>query len=364
MKALIFPFSIFFFLISALIMTGERCWHPVFANGRLPSNMVFNNTRFEDALAELAREANQTTSQQLFAVIASKLVTPCMPLYLADFLYLGTTDCPISGHRRPVPLFNNSSILPNGSVIHVDTSILDAFVHDYLLKSRNPSIVVLIGRYNLAGSQVQGPFTNAHVLYKMLNHISVTHVFMQNPEVFHANYEALPYGFDTSSLPTLLSNLQRAKSKNWPKSITHDMHMQVLVSPVRLSKHRRYRPDWFVGGPPTSSYWNDIAASWFVTSPGGDRYDTFRHYEILAFGALPISNAHAPLYKLLYCDDMIFIDSPASLLETLTRLQNATVLDGVHHIPNKDWLLTQFWKERVNNARLKSNGRALRLLCT
>jgi hypothetical protein len=151
---------------------------------------------------------------------------------------------------------------------------------------------------------------------------------MQNPEFTHPDYEALPYGVRPDNIDALLHNLVSMRSEVKTTRLWN--------SPISISRHRVYRPTWWsesfnssrVGLLNYTAYCRFLQSAFHVTSPGGDRYDTYRHWEILAFGSIPVTNLPLAVYQKLFCDDMVFISSAVE----------AKAIDNFplrYHLPNR-----------------------------
>lgn len=284
------------------------------------------------------------------------LITPCMPSFLADFTFSKpqNSSCPLN-HIKPLPLMPTAyDELPrNGTAVYLDTGELVQFSEAIALGNLRSRIVLIVGRWQLHTSQVgprqsksQVTTKNLAVLKRLLSNTWIMHIFMQNPEFAHPDYEPLPYGMHFQFVVELMKTYAQPRS--------HSKTNCLWTSPAHFSPHRIYRPEWWPGKTESflnvSSYIKRIQAAFFVASPGGDRYDCYRHWEVLAVNAKPVSNLPSALYKNLFCNDMVFIASAAELHQQRNVCRSDTHLRP----PNREKLLVSYWKHRVSLAMQKS----------
>ena len=131
---------------------------------------------------------------------ASMFISPCLPLILATHMF-GVYDyhsCPLRKIALWTRLENiqdreGTIILPASSVVMVDTDSLPAFL-DFSSQLQSP-VVLVVGRHRRSHWQRQD-FQLRAVLEKLLGSPFIRHVFMQNPELLHPDYEPLPMGFN------------------------------------------------------------------------------------------------------------------------------------------------------------------------
>ena len=142
---------------------------------------------------------------------ASSFISPCLPLILATHIF-GKYDfhnCPLRKIAVATRLQNIRDmefpvVLPEGSVVSVDTDSLQAF-RDFMPELQSV-VVLVVGRHRRAHLQRHGEFQLTSVLLEILACPFVLHIFMQNPELSHPDYEALPMGFNNDA-PGLLTKL-------------------------------------------------------------------------------------------------------------------------------------------------------------
>ena len=125
---------------------------------------------------------------------------------------------------------------------------------------------------------------------------------------------------------------------------------------------RQWRPDYFPSAGnyrkflPRAKYFEALSAALYVTSPGGDRPDTYRNWESISFNALPISNIPRAAFGQLFGDDMLNVESKSDLDALLTRLQDCSTGVQSFHRPSREVLLLDYWRRVASAAREKRKG--------
>lgn len=304
---------------------------------------------------------------------AFMFVSPCLPLVLATHMF-GMYDyhnCPLrkislSARLENIEERDGPIVLPAGSIVMVDTDSLPAFL-DFSSQLQSP-VVLVVGRHRRSHWQRQD-FQLKSVLEELLRNTFIRHIFMQNPELQHPDYEALPMGFNPDQAGSL-THLGRelalaeeegrltmaAKRASPASSLVH-------VSFLTRGTTRRHRPDWFPSGLPQnfSDYTASLARALYVTSPAGDRFECYRHWEAVAFRAVPISNLPEHLYGSLFCESMEFVHTETMLNKLLSMSSHEAW--ARYRQPSRDILTVRFWRSRIALATQKAKGQLLPSVC-
>lgn len=94
---------------------------------------------------------------------------------------------------------------------------------------------------------------------------------------------------------------------------------------------------------PLPDYLDHMARSKFVISPNGHKPDCFRHYEALAFGAIPITELDPILYSHLKAGPVIFNNSH---WWNITETQALQLLNVTEFPPvNRNLIFEEYWME-------------------
>jgi len=316
-----------------------------------------NANTHEDAFDKVVRACLVAARPQ--QCLMSQIMTDAAPFYLADYDFGGSEARKYRWERpdgnRLVPLQRHGALpLRNGSVIHVQTSALEDF-RKHVLPRVRVRVVLIVGMSRIAMNQYFKRFANVRCLKEIVSNSWVVHVFMQNPELHHVDYTALPYGLFWRSIVYAASHLSTfsklEKTETWYGSY------------VSYSAHRIWRPRWwlqFSGKHKTyEQHIKSTCTTLFVGTPGGDRPDTYRTWEAIACNALPVSNIKSSMYRQLYGDDMVYTETESDLRSLLKMFENRTAGDAAYHKPVRQVLLTSWWQWLVAKAVQKNKGSPL-----
>lgn len=111
-------------------------------------------------------------------------------------------------------------------------------------------------------------------------------------------YSAFPYGIRENMLERYADALL---SYDEGRKTTTVKHLKVsLTHPSRsiLPPMPSLRPQ---------AYYDEIISSQFLLSPRGDRPDTYRHWEAIGLGAIPISNINRSCFGSLFGQNMLYV---------------------------------------------------------
>lgn len=275
------------------------------------------------------------------AAALEQIVTPGTPASVCDYVFIDFEDTKVKKAtlitlteiNKPDFKFSRDRVS-----IAVDLKYLREFVRfvNFNLKAR---IVAVIGRHNIHESQLPYTFQNRDWLNFLVQHPLVLHVFMQNPELSRTTpkFSAFPYGVHEDTAADLVHEINKVRKKPG----FHKTNL-LFVSPIRFGNHKQYRPAWFpttIQVMPYAKYMSEMRKSYFATSPGGDRYDCFRHYEAIAMQTVPVTNLPSHLYGDLFHGIMV-----------MNVQKSGDIFDRVVH---DSWAKNK-WRERVKASRILS----------
>jgi len=291
-------------------------------------------------------------TEDIFELMAS-IMTPFAPWFLADF-YLGDEFELHLGEKMFASLISHTRTrfasdctkIPERSVIFVQVNFFEHFRQDCLTKLV-AKVVLITGQWHLPAISVK-----AEAL-QILDNPNILHWFAQNPIVVHEKYTGIPYGVLPDNLPYFVAAVKNLLADERPKAT-------LLLNVFMAETH----PDRFALKDPSAerlepaAFYEKISGAQFVVSPMGDRPDSYRHWESIGLGSIPICNC-PPEYNQLFRSNMIMVNT-SKLLELIS---DPTPLSKVEHkIPNRDVLLLETWKQKVH--MYKSDSRRPSLLCT
>ena len=98
-----------------------------------------------------------------------------------------------------------------------------------------------------------------------------------------------------------------------------------------------------------NDYLNKIKQSKFLISTSGDRDDSYRHYEAIGLGTIPISNID---YYEIFENNMYSTSE-----ENLIKILKTSKCDIEYKEPNKNMIYLEYWKKKINDriSNLKKN---------
>lgn len=234
------------------------------------------------------------------AEAAQQIVTPFTPFVLCDF-YLASE---ISRYRlsrlnlRAIELSPKTvRRMRHGSVLYVEVDQLQRFV-SRLLPRIDHQFILITGKWNLPGLSVTPEVLRLSESPHLLAWYS------QNQTHSGLNIRPFPYGVrldDAAVIHSLMNEASSVKSLDVfvPYATVHG-HLEDRVKRLRMDLRPLASPEL-----PHREYLAQIAKARFVISPPGDRPDTYRHWESIALGAVPITTP-IPGFRKLFGESIAF----------------------------------------------------------
>lgn len=268
---------------------------------------------------------------------ALRVVTPFTPYVISNAFLASEVE--EHGLRRLNPRsidLAESSDWPTGEcpIVFVQVDQLESFV-DRISEAPGPFILIT-GKWGLPG------LTLSHNVDSILANPHLVRWYSQNQIYENVPILPFPYGVNLTSAPNVYWRMRLQKVLGLGRS-------GVFLSQVTCHPHlegpaleaRGELAD--VMGPRLSlpKYLNKILGHSYVASPPGDRMDTYRHWESVALGAVPVSNLPLPLSG-LFGECMVRTDSFSALV---TNSFSAT--GGVSR---PELATVEFWRAQVRKA--------------
>lgn len=223
---------------------------------------------------------------------AKYLVTPFSGFILSNYFlspevaeggfhYLNSTSQNLLSGARP---------LVDGTVVYVQSDSIERFTQE-ILPTIDKDFYLITGKWHLPSLTLTKAADTLIGSPKVLAWYSQNQV---NPDV---PIFPFPFGIELTTAPLV----RRLMSGN-----LHRKHTDVLVPHVRIHPHftsevreiRSSLTPLMEPEMPIRQYLRLIRRSRFVVSPPGDRPDTYRHWESIALGAVPVGNIGGPLRDL------------------------------------------------------------------
>lgn len=190
--------------------------------------------------------------------------------------------------------------IPDGSVIYVNTKQTEQFAKDYL-----PHITA---DFVLISSQLWSPpQPSGSAVDTVLSHEGLIAWFSPNRDDDDLPIRPFPAGVALRGITNITAAIKKYHSTPRvdaiyvPHSALHD-HL-----PEEAATTRKGLQPFMATPLRHQDYLEQLATHRFVISPAGDRPDTYRHWESIAMGAIPVSTLPNS-FEELFGDSAIFID--------------------------------------------------------
>jgi hypothetical protein len=215
-------------------------------------------------------------------------------------------------------------------VIYCQVDQLEEFVQDYLSRIKHPYILIT-GKWELPGLEISGS------THQILNDPNLLAWFSQNQEFTELSIYPFPYGINLSSAPKVLLKIKAASECKESKVIVPFANIHRHLNGLALRDRQALSPYMEIHKP-LEEYLSDICENMWVVSPAGDRPDTYRHWEIIALGSIPVSNLSTN-FRELFGNSILLVDN-FDFLESGNVPYNSCT-------PNSTLATLEHWKKVV-----------------
>ena len=265
---------------------------------------------------------------------ARHLVTPFSGYMLSNFYLSDEIDGSGLNYLNPQShnLKSADQPLEDGAVVFIQSDQVEQFVAAVLPRI-GPRFFLITGKWHLPSLEITKAVESLSASPKILGWFSQNQVRPDLP------IRAFPYGLEPTTAP-VVPRLLAATSPH--------QDIDVLGPHARIHPHfseeikeiRSSLAPFMDDEMPIVDYLERIRRSKFVVSPPGDRPDTYRHWEALALGAMPVSNLSGPLRR-LFGDNMIFVEDFRDVSRQSFSVSAA---------PDSSLVLLETWKRRVHES--------------
>ena len=294
------------------------------------NNSKVENTCFDKLISNL--NLNDNTNNLDF--LLNNLVTPFSLYFISDH-YIGNE---LEQYRIPVITKSNNLLINNNidsikdmDILFVQNNYFDIFITNYLPNIK-VHFILLTGQWHLPQLHINQTTT------LLLDDTRIHKWFSQNPIFKHDKYLPFPYGLNYGY------NLDNPEIKIYAKELLN-IKKNKLNNIINLSMNYSTNicREIFERMPSMSNeeFYKLINNSKFILSPIGDRNDTYRHWEAIGLGTIPIANVEY-LYKELFMDNMFYVNNTYEMLE----LYNSNT-ELIYKCPNKDLICLDYWKDYI-----------------
>jgi hypothetical protein len=256
---------------------------------------------------------------------------------IADFCY----------DETQIPL--DPAALCDGAIIFVATHYLHYFFRDI-----HPNIAV---RYILltANSDCCVPVIKTNRDYFVadcttyLDDQKIIAWFSTNVTVNHPKLFPLPLGFANAyrhegTIALIEKAKERIGQRNFLLYMNFKSHTNARLRErvKRIFKNKSFC-HYEIKRRSFSDYLYDLRQSMYVLSPEGNGLDCYRHWEVLAMGAIPIVT-HSPL-------DVLFQDLPVLIVNDWSEITQELLIQKYEEIKNKEYawekLYADYWINKI-----------------
>jgi hypothetical protein len=266
-----------------------------------------------------------------------RLVTPFTPYVLSDGFLGSEVD------KYGLRGLNSRSIDVLGSggwpavecpVIFVQVNQLDSFVAEVLPRV-NEKFILITGKWHLPGLHI------SESVNLILANPHLKTWFSQNQIYDNLPILPFPYGVKLSSAPHIYWRMRLRKILGIGRSGIFVPHVASHAHLTGLALEARSQLTDSMGPRlKLTTYLNKILRHKYVVSPPGDRMDTYRHWESIALGAIPVSNL-PPSFSGIFGDGLLQTN-------TFGKLGDLDSLDsGVK--PRPELALVDYWRRIVQS---------------
>jgi len=264
-----------------------------------------------------------------------KLVTPFSGFILSDHYLSEEVACRglawLNPKSRRLKSGKRIRTRP-GDIIYCQVDQLKEFVQDYLPRITN-EYVLITGKWELPGLEVSDS------IHTILSDTNLLAWFSQNQEFTEYPIYPFPYGINLSTAPKVLLKIKESNGCKEEKVVVPFATIHTHLDGVALMDRQTLSP-YMENLKPLDEYLSDLSESKWVVSPAGDRSDTYRHWEIIALGSIPISKISSSFKELF--------GSSILLVNDFDFLVSGEIPEN-RCVSNSTLATLGYWRERVQS---------------
>ena len=278
-------------------------------------------------------ENNLNKNKNNLDFILNNLITS-FSLYFICNHYIGNElerfNVPVNPKSNNILKNNNINTIKDMQILFVQNDFFDTFINKYLPKIKC-KFILITGQWNLPQLKIEEKTKN------LLNDQRIFKWFSQNPIFKHPKYVPFPYGLNYGynlKSPEILIYVNELLKKCNKNTNIENLPMNYRTNPCRKIFPQLKQIT-------NNDFYEKIHKSKFILSPIGDRNETYRHWEAIGLGTMPIANV-GELYKDLFQDNMIYVENTEKMLKmynTQSKLE--------YKCPNKDLICLDYWKDYI-----------------
>jgi len=209
-----------------------------------------------------------------------------------------------------------------------------------ILPKMQESFTLITGKWHLPGLKM------SQAVEKVLGNPLVTAWFSQNQIYADLPIFPFPYGINLSSAPLVLwLRTRRLFSPGGDRQGVFVPNAAIYTeghSPREAHEERIVLEPLMRERMRFPKYLSEILAHKYVACPPGDRYDTYRHWETIALGAIPITT-FPEKFRDLFEDAVLETDNIASAVRSIGKFPAVR--------PKPNLATVRYWEKRLADVR-------------
>lgn len=190
--------------------------------------------------------------------------------------------------------------------IFCDVDLIEKFVETILPQIQN-QFILITGKWHLPCLE-ESKYTDV-----LIRSEKVMLWFSQNMIIDHPKCHPFPYGICHINTWAVLKEMKKTiinrNNEIYFSHLTIHGHLPPAIKAERRDLKERM-DEWC----PQPMYLAKLHKYCFVVTPHGDRPETYRHWEAIALGCMPISNLPYQ-YRKLFAQNMIYLDEMKDVLQ-------------------------------------------------
>jgi len=319
----LFIFALFFFIGAPLIKVLIRT--PLIKKLQLYQVKTF-------VLSNLPRKGKQS-----IFLASQKLITPFSGFILSSYYMSEEIDrLGLTWLNRKAERIKAKGLLTleKGQIIYCQVDQLDDFLQHFIPRITSPYILIT-GKDNLPG------LIETVTVNSILKDSNLVAWFSQNQIYDHLPIRPFPFGVRLENAPSVLalmnSGFQNKSDEIYTPFATKHIHL--FGSAL---EDREFIEKYMDSKKPLDDYLKKVQHYRFIVSPAGDRPDTYRHWESIALGSIPISKLPKN-FKNLFREAALLVDNYDFLADGLIPANNC--------FQNNQLVLIDYWKRQLEDCR-------------
>jgi len=266
---------------------------------------------------------------------AHKIITPFTGFVLADYYFSREIEYNRLGWLNPTASRINrrkAASLKDRSIIYCQADQLTTFAEKYLDLIQVPFILIT-GKWHLPG------INSETLAKKVFESRYLIKWFSQNQIFAHLPIHPFPYGVQIQNAKAFLETSAESERISQPLIPFCTIHDHIPECYRTFREDLKSRMD---DSKPFHVYKRDLQTHEYVVCPPGDRPDTYRHWETLASGAMPIVVNHA-CFKELFQESALYVEdfSEQSIIGAILNKGELKI--------NADLVSVAYWKNVIDS---------------